>query len=1197
MELEEKVKKLEKEFPGLSKLLIKRTLCDDDVREDLTEARQKLQKFTKGPFLINPAAAADDKELEGNRYSPHLDGLSNIRNTLCEEGDAPKTKNSFRDSLDGSVVRGGSATGNRPTPFQLPNTEERALNGRQAGFVTELSNLVSTGLKIAGPPKYLASENSEIPRKRSVIDSNTKLGGIQEKTNAKQVPDPPKPKPKPNWRKQRDFQESAHYLEAEDHSHFTPRQLNERDRGSKDSHGRQVLPVSLREIGSRETSAPSSFDDSDREKVRQNEPSRRGQGDRGRTRNRGSHRGRGQTGIRRAESISGVTGEGPADNVKDEDGRSQFERNKLLVRGLAEETSQDGLLNFIEAKSSGQEVEDVQILKNGNALVIMADDIKDFRKIKTKCEERGLDGAQVSIEQVPVCKSILVTGFSENVTHDFIELYFESRRNGGGPVEKVHYRPKSGRAVVVFQDAKDMEKVITRHEEKPHVLQQTQVSIKVYQEFLEGEDADLADGSGDLGACATGASEARVSKKPDAKTQQLHIAVDPDVMEYVNSTGFQAELNNSLAVKKSEITWKPNSKMAVIVYRGEDDSDSWQSERIDQVQSYLGKFAKCDVQVTKDFWEAVVANVPSIRACLGVDPPLVKAISDSNVARIVSLGTDVKSNEEKVKSKLEEIYREETRKTYLKKKIPNVPEERLILLKKIKFAEKLQEKNKELEIKFDTEAEEIYFEGPRPQFTEATMKFYKQMADMVEKKLTLSVSILEILNTDEGLQTVKRELERNNVEAVFVIEKDATIVGSSAAHADNAARLVNKLMLEEKVQVDEKSKHLLKSAEWLKLCDEMNQTAVRVHRNNWSDTYVAGFKDDVTEVIKKFNTFLENNCIREESFVCASDIERRYLLELRQDDLRAIQDQLKDFVVNIKKGKDDDDFVISGNREGLKRVKKEIGALINATESKTFEVKQPGLRKYFDSGKGDRLVKSVEKDQDCAIKVQENLGRGRRDEELRLESVSDGSTSSVDSEDDAEDDQATAFGTDASTLVIAQRHKVSWKPGNIEAEKADVLVSSQGACDQAIIKAGGPQAATPNVGDITVSGGFSSVSHVIHTNCCKWNNGGGEPTLRAIVQKCLQTGETLGANSIAFPVIGTGNLHFPRDTASRIMLDETVNFCRTNPASNLRDIRFVVFNQDQTLTAAFKQEMDKLQPQLTGHSAIASVAKGIRSFF
>ena len=462
-----------------------------------------------------------------------------------------------------------------------------------------------------------------------------------------------------------------------------------------------------------------------------------------------------------------------------------------------------------------------------------------------------------------------------------------------------------------------MESVLTRHGEKAYEINQTQLSIKAYREFLEDEDVDL-------GATATAASESRVIQKPYAKAKQQDMPVDPDVMEYVTSTRFQAELDDSLAGK---------------------------------------------------------------------------------------------------------------RKTYLKKIIPNVPEERLILLKKIKFAEKLQEKNKELEIKINTEGEEIYFEGPQPQFTEATMKFYKQMAEMVEKKLTLSASILEILNSDEGLQTVNCELERNNVEAVIVIEKDATIVGSSAAHANNAAGLVNKLTVEEKVQVDEKSKHLLKSSEWLRLCGEMNQTAVRVRRDNWNDTYVAGFRDDVTEVIKKLNTFLENNCIREESFVCTSDIMRRYLLELRQEDLRTIENQLKDFVVSIKKGKDNDDFVISGNREGLKRVGKKLDALMDSTEFKTFEVKQPGLRKYFDSGKGDQLVKSVEKDKDCAIKVQKNLGRGGRDEELRVESVSDASTSSGDSEDDAVDDHATTAGTDSCTLVIAQRHRVSWKPGNIGAEK------------------------------------------------------------------------------------------------------------------------------------------------------------------
>ena len=76
-----------------------------------------------------------------------------------------------------------------------------------------------------------------------------------------------------------------------------------------------------------------------------------------------------QIGIRRAHSTSSVVEKGPTD-------QSQFERNKILIQGLSEKTSRDGLVNFIEVKSGGEEVKDVQILKNGKALVTMADEIK-----------------------------------------------------------------------------------------------------------------------------------------------------------------------------------------------------------------------------------------------------------------------------------------------------------------------------------------------------------------------------------------------------------------------------------------------------------------------------------------------------------------------------------------------------------------------------------------------------------------------------------------------------------------------------------------------------------------------------------------------------------------------------------------------------------------------------------------------------
>ena len=83
--------------------------------------------------------------------------------------------------------------------------------------------------------------------------------------------------------------------------------------------------------------------------------------------------------------------------------------------------------------------------------------------------------------------------------------------------------------------------------------------------------------------------------------------------------------------------------------------------------------------------------------------------------------------------------------------------------------------------------------------------------------------------------------------------------------------------------------------------------------------------------------------------------------------------------------------------------------------------------------------------------------------------------------------------------------------------------------------------------------------------------------LRGIVQNCLQKADELGGASIAFPVIGTGNLNFPPDAASRIMLEETITFCQTNPSSVVKDIRFAVFQQDQALTTAFAQEFDKLK--------------------
>ena len=81
------------------------------------------------------------------------------------------------------------------------------------------------------------------------------------------------------------------------------------------------------------------------------------------------NRGLGQGGSGCAQSLSDVQSACHPEAIE----QSQFQQNHLLVSGLSESTTEDCLVNFIEAISGG-EVEDV-MMRNDKALITMANDI------------------------------------------------------------------------------------------------------------------------------------------------------------------------------------------------------------------------------------------------------------------------------------------------------------------------------------------------------------------------------------------------------------------------------------------------------------------------------------------------------------------------------------------------------------------------------------------------------------------------------------------------------------------------------------------------------------------------------------------------------------------------------------------------------------------------------------------------------
>ena len=61
----------------------------------------------------------------------------------------------------------------------------------------------------------------------------------------------------------------------------------------------------------------------------------------------------------------------------------------------------------------------------------------------------------ISVQKVPATNRLLVCGLTDDITEQFLELHFESKRVGGdsGYVSKVDMNPLENSAIITFTNA------------------------------------------------------------------------------------------------------------------------------------------------------------------------------------------------------------------------------------------------------------------------------------------------------------------------------------------------------------------------------------------------------------------------------------------------------------------------------------------------------------------------------------------------------------------------------------------------------------------------------------------------------------------------------------------------------------------------------------------------------------------------
>ncbi|XP_032835533.2 protein mono-ADP-ribosyltransferase PARP14-like isoform X1 [Petromyzon marinus] len=168
--------------------------------------------------------------------------------------------------------------------------------------------------------------------------------------------------------------------------------------------------------------------------------------------------------------------------------------------------------------------------------------------------------------------------------------------------------------------------------------------------------------------------------------------------------------------------------------------------------------------------------------------------------------------------------------------------------------------------------------------------------------------------------------------------------------------------------------------------------------------------------------------------------------------------------------------------------------------------------------------------------------------------------------------------------------------GNIENEMADVIVNtvsnnldlSQGAVSAALLKKAGQllqdltwkvsKSKTLADGDamaVRWSQPTLSCKEVYHTACCRWNSKNATKVLEQIISTCLNMASKSNYGTIAFPVIGTGFLQFPKEVTAEVFFSEVKRFGKRNPRSSLTAVRIVVHGQDEEVFRAFMAQMQK----------------------
>ncbi|KAG9472927.1 hypothetical protein GDO78_016090 [Eleutherodactylus coqui] len=161
-----------------------------------------------------------------------------------------------------------------------------------------------------------------------------------------------------------------------------------------------------------------------------------------------------------------------------------WDPGKVALCGLHPETEESLLELYVETVSGREEFSMVRSSDQKMVIVTFQELLsnEEFDHLEKAVQKRKLRAMSLSVQRVRLCADILVENLGGSVSAELLEMYFESRRSGGGTVNLLTMLRNNCAAVVSFSDVSVAARVLNRS----HSLQNILLTVCPYYPTLMG---------------------------------------------------------------------------------------------------------------------------------------------------------------------------------------------------------------------------------------------------------------------------------------------------------------------------------------------------------------------------------------------------------------------------------------------------------------------------------------------------------------------------------------------------------------------------------------------------------------------------------------------------------------------------------------------------------------------------------------